>query len=277
MRDIGSRHKVNKVPEDAVNYLALALRTRLQGLITAMAGAAEHRARAQFDKPPGMYEDGTPMWSVVVRKDTKRQLEVLEKADREEEQRLRRERKERAEAADAAAAGTTQGAGTPTPDAIPPGEGDVMAVDNGAPAPKKAKKKKDGPGVTAKNMSEDVQKRLSNAVATHAAGLGRRQYAWMNAGSVSATPTKKEKSTTPAAGASGSAATPTASQGGTTAATPGSSSWVKPYVTAAQKASQSPAPQDDEKTLVTMRDAMFVVERERGHGAGHGAATRAWV
>ena len=67
MRDIGSRHKVNKVPEDAVNYLALALRTRLQGLITAMAGAAEHRARAQFDKPPGMYEDGTPMWSVVVR------------------------------------------------------------------------------------------------------------------------------------------------------------------------------------------------------------------
>ena len=40
--------------------------------------------------------------------------------------------------------------------------------------------------MTAKNMSEDVQKRLSNATAAQAAGLGRGKYAWMNAGGVGA-------------------------------------------------------------------------------------------
>ena len=36
MREIGTRHKVSKVPDESVNYLALALRLRLEDLIKAM-------------------------------------------------------------------------------------------------------------------------------------------------------------------------------------------------------------------------------------------------
>lgn len=281
MRDIGSQHKVTSIPEDSVNYVALALRSRLQDLITGMIAAAEHRVRAQFDKPPALYEDGTPMWSVVVRRDTKKQLEALEKMEREEEQRQRKERKIREEAeSQAAAAVLSQGSEMAAPDGAAVGGDDGMAVDSGTPIPKKQKKKKDGPGVTAKNMSEDVQKRLSNAVASQAAGLGRRQYAWMNAGggvAAAAAAAKKEKSTPPATGTpGGTTATGAATQTGTTTQPTNGSSWSKPYFST-QKNSASPAPQDEDKTVVTMRDAMFVISRERGHGAGRGAASRAWV
>ncbi|THH06624.1 hypothetical protein EW145_g3957 [Phellinidium pouzarii] len=253
MRDIGSKHKVGRIPDDSVNYVALALRARLQGLISAMVGAAEHRTTAQFDRVPTLYEDGTPTWGVVVRRDVKKQLEVLERVEREEEMRLRRERRERADAA--AVAQAAQGAGSPSLDgvggSVASGGDDVMDG-NGLPI-KKPKKKKDGPGVTARNMSEDVQKRLSNAVATQAAGLGRGKYAWMNAGGRTAA------TSTPATNQTGNA-----------------SSWAKPYVPASTKASSSPGPGEEEKTMVTMRDAMFVIERERGHGAGRGSA-RGWL
>ncbi|KAI5121185.1 hypothetical protein M0805_005986 [Coniferiporia weirii] len=273
MREVATRHKVTKIPEDSVNYIALALRARLQTLVSAMIGAAEHRNLAQFDHAPSLYEDGTPMWDVVVRRDTKKLFEVLERVEREEEMRLRRERRERADAA--AAAQAAQAAGSPSLDGTGTGAagGDDPMDGSGLPA-KKAKKKKDGPGVTARNMSEDVQKRLSNAVATQAAGLGRGKYAWMNAGGVGAAAAKVKAATpAPAAGgAAGTAATPTNATG----QTGGASSWAKPYVSASTKPSSSPAPGEEEKTLVTMRDAMFVIERERGHGAGRGSS-RGWV
>lgn len=277
MRDIGTQHKVGKVPEDSVNYVALALRTRLQVLIKAMIAAAEHRVESQYDRVPNHFEDGTPMWSVVVRQDTRKQLEVLERIEREEEMKVRRERRERADAAAAQAAMTaTQTAGTPASD----GAGGDDPMDGGA-STKKAKKKRDGPGVTAKNMSEDVQKRLSNQVATQAAGLGRGKYAWMNAGTLAATPPPKPKAATSTPSTSnataGSAATGNGTtQGTATGATASTSTWAKPYVSSTAKASASPAPGEEEKKTVTMRDAMFVLERERGHGAGRGAA-RGWV
>ncbi|KAJ3489683.1 hypothetical protein NLJ89_g11505 [Agrocybe chaxingu] len=97
MRTIGTSHKVTRVPEESVNYLALSLRARLQDLITAMIAAAHHRTDTQFDRPASQYEDGSPMWSIVVRSDVAKQLAALEKVEREEEMRIRKERKERAE------------------------------------------------------------------------------------------------------------------------------------------------------------------------------------
>lgn len=278
MRTIGTRHKVSRIPEDSVTYLALALRARLTTLIEAMAGAAAHRATAQFDRAPSLYEDGTPMWNVVVRRDAKKQLEVLERIEREEEMRLRRERRERADAA-AAAASAAQ-AGSPSLDgAGGAGSGADDAMDGGGGAGKKPKKKKEGPGVTAKNMSEDVQKRLSNATAAQAAGLGRGKYAWMNAGAASVTPAPTPAK--PKASTSSPSAQPTSAPTQTTSAnqSTGSSTWSKPYVPATARSSSAPAPGDEDKTLVTMRDAMFVIDRERGHGSGRGSAgsARGWV
>jgi hypothetical protein len=269
MRGIGTQHKITKVPEDSVNYLALALRARLQDLIVAMIAAARHRTDAQYDQPPSMYEDGTPMWSIVIRSDLGKQLAALEKNEREEEMKIRRERKERADLAAAHAANLAAQAS---------GGGGPMAVDEEEGGAPKKKKKKEGPGVTARNMSEDVRKKMSNAVASQAAGLGGK-YAWMNAANTSAmTPKPKPVAAAPAPVVT---APPTTSTPATTtapaASTSTGTSWARPYISSKKTtAASGQTAEDDDRMLVTMRDAMFVVERERGHGGGRGSA-RGWV
>ncbi|KAH9942603.1 transcription initiation factor TFIID component TAF4 family-domain-containing protein [Amylocystis lapponica] len=234
MRTIGNQHKVTRVPEDAVNYLALALRARLQDLVTAMIAASEHRMDTQFDRPASLYEDGSPMWGIAIRSDVGKQLAALEKVEREEEMRVRRERKERLEAVAAQSVAMSQ-------------SGSNMSVDGAGydeeGGPKK-KKKKEGPGVTARNMSEDVRKKMSNAVASQAAGLGTGKYAWMTA---AATPAK-----------------------------PNLSLVGPPYVPTKPSQQQAAQKEEDTRRSVNLRDAMFVIEKERGHGGGRGSA-RGWT
>jgi hypothetical protein len=257
MRTIGTKHKVPKIPEDAVNYVALALRARLHDLLVAMAAASAHRTDSQFDRTPSTYVDGTPMWRISVRRDVAKQLAALERAEREDEMRIRRERKELAAAQAAAIAAHAPGAAT----------GDI---EDGEGGPKKKKKKADGPGVTAKNMSEDVRKKMSNAVASHAAGLSTGKYAWMTASNATPAPPPKPK---PAP--SPAPATTTAPQGMSAAASIGSS-WARPYVSTSGKPAGAVREEEDTRRVVTLRDALFVVEKERGHGAGRGAA-HGWV
>ncbi|KAH9854892.1 transcription initiation factor TFIID component TAF4 [Lenzites betulinus] len=267
MRTIGTQHKVPKVPEDSVNYLALALRTRLHDLLVSMIAAAQHRTDAQFDRDPSTYEDGRPMWNVVVRSDVAKQLAAIEKVEREEEMRIRRERKERQEAA--AAAQTAQLAAAATGSTVD----SVGADDEGGP---KKKKKKEGPGVTARNMPEDLRKKMSNAVAKQAAGLGTGKYAWMTSASgANGNATPKKGAATPAMQRAGTPATTTAPA--QSASGGGSSGWARPYQSSKSNPGQQSSQKDDDGRLaVTLRDAIFVVENEKGHGGGRGAA-RGWT
>ena len=61
MKIVGSFHKVNRVPENSINYLALALRARLKGLVTAIIAGAKHRPSAQFDRPASLHPDDQPL------------------------------------------------------------------------------------------------------------------------------------------------------------------------------------------------------------------------
>jgi len=258
MRTVGTTHKVTKIPEDSVNYLALALRIRLQELLAATIAAAAHRHDTQFDRSASLYDDGNPMWSIVVRTDVAKQLAVLERIEREEEMKVRRERKERSELA--AAQSSNYGAQQNV------GDGDFD--DEEAIQPKK-KKKKEGPGVTARNMSEDVRKKMSNAVASQAAGLSTGKYAWMNAATGTSTPAKT-KSTTSTPGPSTTTNTTTAAN---TTAQLTASSWARPYVSTTTKQNASKEEKDDDsRRKITLRDALFVLEKERGHGGGRGSA-----
>ncbi|KAH7887324.1 transcription initiation factor TFIID component TAF4 family-domain-containing protein [Phlebopus sp. FC_14] len=267
MRTVGTQHKVTKVPDDSVNYLALALRARLQDLVTAMIAAAHHRTDTQFDRPASLYEDGTPMWSIVVRSDIAKQLAALEKVEREEEMKIRRERKERADLAAAHAANLAAQAA---------GAGGAMAVDDEEGGGAKKKKKKEGPGVTARNMSEDVRKKMSNAVASQAAGLGGK-YAWMTAANAPTTTSKPKLAAVPTAATMTTPVTTSIPATTTTPAVSTTMSWARPYVSATKTSSATAqVAEDDNRTVVTLRDAMFVIERERGHGGGRGAA-RGWV
>ena len=256
---------MTKVPEESVNYVALALRARLQDLVEAMVEASAHRTDTQFDRPPSQYEDGTSMWRILVRADVSKQLATIERVEREEENKIRRERKERSEMAAAHAAALAAQA-----------SGSNMAVDGEMEdgQPKKKKKKADGPGVTARNMSEDVRKKMSNAVASQAAGLGTK-YAWMNA-SAAATPTPKPKpAATPAPAASSTLTPATTTTPAASAAN--ASTWARPYVSSKPSQQSATTPEsDDKRRPITLRDAMFVIEKEKGHGGGRGSA-RGWT
>lgn len=275
MREIATNQKVTQVPQDSVNYLALALRARLQDLISQMIAASHHRTDTQFDRAASLYEDGTPMWSILVRSDVAKQLAALEKAEREDEVKVRRERKERAELAaqnakDVAAGQAIGGSASQ----------DSGFGEDGEGGPKK-KRKKDGPGVTARNMSEDVRKKMSNAVASQAAGLGGK-YAWMNASAASGAAAAKAKagSQPPAPATTGPPTAGSSAGPSTTAPTPAppATGWSRPYQSTKKSSSLTPAQgnEDDDRTVVTLRDAMFVVEKEKGHGGGRGAA-RGWT
>lgn len=266
MRTIGTEHKVTKIPEDSVNYLAIALRARLQDLVTAMVAAANHRMDTQFDRPACPYDNGTPMWSIVVQSDVAKQLAALEKIEREEEMKVRRERKERADLAAAHAANlTAQASG-----------GNAMAVDGDEEGGAKKKKKKEGPGVTARNMSEDVRKKMSNAVASQAAGLGGK-YSWMNAANAPAAATKPKPAASSTATPNTAATTTTpATTTAPAVSTAPATSWARPYMGGKKGSPTSPQTgEDDDRMLITTRDAMFAIEKERGHGGGRGSA-RGW-
>ena len=268
MRTVGTTHKVTKVPDDAVNYLALALRVRLQELVKAMIAAAEHRHDTQFDRPASLYDDGNPMWSIVVRTDIAKQLAVLERIEREEEMKVRRERKERSElaAAQSSSHSSQQNAG------------DGELDDDEAMQPKK-KKKKEGPGVTARNMSEDVRKKMSNAVASQAAGLSTGKYAWMNAAAGTSTSAKgksttstKELPTTTTTTSTNPNANNTTTATTSTTTQQTMSSWARPYISTTKQGSSRDEKDEDSRRKISLRDAIFVLEKERGHGGGRGSA-----
>ncbi|KZS91360.1 hypothetical protein SISNIDRAFT_414294, partial [Sistotremastrum niveocremeum HHB9708] len=249
IRDIGNHHKVSKIPEDSIQYMGFALRIRLQELLAEMIAASKHRTEASVHSPPGVYEDGSAMWDQVVRRDVGKQISVIERIEREEEMRIRAERKERAEAL----AAHTANAANAYAEA---NGGDAMDEDG----PKKKRKKEAGPGVTAKNMSDEVRKKMSNAVASQAAGLSTGKYAWMNAGSVGASSSSAPVKAKPRDASGG--ATPAAGKG-----------WAKPFVKTKDKNAKA---DEDTRQTITLSDALFVIQKERGHGGGRGAA-RGWT
>ncbi|KAJ7211347.1 transcription initiation factor TFIID component TAF4 family-domain-containing protein [Mycena pura] len=233
MRSIASHHKVTAgVSEDCVNYLALALRARLQDIVTAMIDAARHRANAHFDRPASLYDDGTAAWGVLVRSDVVKQLAALEKIEREEEMQMRRARQKREEAIHdavvAALAGEDHTLELPADDAV---ETDGTA--------RKRQKKRAGSG--------DVERKMANATASRAAGVTAK-YAWLSTG-LGKRPKRAVSVDSPLR------------------------DMARPY-RAAQGAYTPPVA--DQRLPITVRDAMFVVEKERGHGGGRGAA-RGWT
>ncbi|KAJ7510272.1 transcription initiation factor TFIID component TAF4 [Mycena galericulata] len=247
MRTIAAHHKVsNGIPEDCINYLALALRARLQDLVTAMIDAARHRTSAQFDHPASLYEDGTAAWGILVRADVAKQLAALELVEREEELKLRRVRERREQAITAALAAVL--AGEDRPFEVPPYDEDDD-MDGGA---RKRRKKK---GAASAGVSEEeVGRKMANAAASRAAGITGK-YAWMTTGHIA-----RHK---PAA--VGAPAPPREG-----------SRWARPYGATKREPTPPPLPPDaDQRMSITIRDAMFAVEKERGHGGGRGAA-RGW-
>ncbi|KAJ7078486.1 transcription initiation factor TFIID component TAF4 [Mycena epipterygia] len=247
MRTVAAQHKVSAIPDDCVNYLALALRARLQDLVTGMIDVARHRTNTQFDRPASLYEDGSATWGILVRSDVAKQLAALEKVEREEETRLRQAREKREQVITAAL--TAALAGEDQPVEIPADDDDDM--DGGA---RKRRKKA--------AVSEETGRKMANAAASRAAGLTGK-YAWLT------TSHAGRPQAAGAASAAGATPPPPPPREG--------SGWARPYKPTKREPSPPPLPPDaDQRMPITIRDAMFVIEKERGHGGGRGAA-RGWT
>ncbi|KAF7727271.1 hypothetical protein EC973_007787 [Apophysomyces ossiformis] len=152
---------ITKIDSDFLSYLALATQDRLRSLIEQMVAASKHRVMSQNFDPPPVDENGHPLYKILLQQDVKKQLLAIERVEREEERKRKEilaERERRAQMGDAEG-----GAG---------GDEDK---------PKKKKKDKEmGPGVTARNMSEDIRKKHTNETALMSAGGVRKS--WMLTG-----------------------------------------------------------------------------------------------
>jgi len=265
IKEITSNHSLTATPE-AQTYIALALQSRLTSVLKQCITAVDHRIESTYTRPPPLYPldenaiiadpehppEPLPMWSVLVRRDVAKQVAALEKIEREEETKTRRRRRERDENE---AAGINGGTG---------GDMDIDGGDDEDEGKKKKKKKKEGPGVTAKNMSDEVRKKMSDMVANDFAGGFAKKYAWMSGGAGAANSAAAKSAAAAGAGTSTpkpATAAPSTSAGG---------GFVRSFVT---KPTVTVEPVDERR--MTLPDIMFVVTRERGHGAGRGSA-RTW-
>lgn len=263
-----ARHNLKTVPEDSINYTALALRARLLSLIGSAIEARDHRSSSTISRAPGIYSDGaTPMWSTIIRRDVQKQLTALERVGRDDEARIRRERRERLENGFVATS--------------------ENADEDSATGKKRKRQKEMGPGVTARTMNEETRKRMMDDAASRAiGGTGKQKYGWMTAGAAAAatTPAKKfgtSSPSTPTAGSpapNGTGVLPTSGTYTPAVAKPpplsSGGGWARArfptYGTTAGVTEQ------DETRTITKRDVDFAIEKERGHGGGRGSA-RGWT
>ena len=275
-----------------------------------------------------------PMWDTVVYDDAEKVLSTFDRVEREEErqarkdrlardqaeqeekerqERLAREREENGEtvAGEASAAGAdgdTSMVDGSTPAGSIPGtpmsgsfgalgdlKGKGRASELAGTGQKDKKRKRETPTQQAKNMSEDVRKRLSDQTA--ARGLGTKKFSWLSGGGGMDSPSMNKKPLPrpkfpplPPSTLSISTSLPSPSGGslpGTPGRLPGPSDPSTPLgatqaalgrlagVPGLHEANKSKAGADDPADkLVTIRDALFVMEHERGRGAGTGSGTR---
>lgn len=299
----------------------------MRALLERMIEAKEYRTQAHHLRPPPMYEPtsendtAAPMWDAVIYDDVEKILSTFDRVEREEERQARkdrlardqaeqeeRERLERmAQDGDGDASTSMAGGditmagdssiGTPgslpgTPRGSGPGNAD------GSKPPKEKKRKKETPMQTAKNMSEDVRKRLSDQTASRK--LGGKKFSWLNAGTGGSSsgldsPLNKKNLPRPKfpplppsslsiSTSANALATPpilpplpgAVGLDGTTDMTgPGAAFGRLTGIPAAPEASRAgPQSEDPANRLITIRDALFVMETERGKGAGQGSGTR---
>ncbi|KAF9304266.1 hypothetical protein BGZ74_001961 [Mortierella antarctica] len=170
MERIATSHKLT-VDADVLTYVAMAAQERLRGLAEQMIHASKHRGQSQSTTVPPLYDEDHAMYKVGVTQDVKKQLLAIERVEREEEFKRKemiaeRERK--------AALGE---------DLDENGEPRSGGGAGGAGSGNKKKKQKEGgPGVSARNMTEEARKKVANQTALGFAGGSGRSYSWMMGG-----------------------------------------------------------------------------------------------
>ncbi|PWN19228.1 hypothetical protein BCV69DRAFT_284378 [Microstroma glucosiphilum] len=202
---ISSTHEIGVEPE-VLSTLSTAARIRFRNLLENMIASSRQRCWTTHERPPPLYESGDDdvegtsrkkrkaMYHQELISDPSKWLTAIEKADRGEEVKARRKRAQRqreamlaAAATDSAGQGGASGSGGV---AGLDGEGDETMGEGGPATPggDGSGGKKKGKALSAKNVSEDVRRRLANNTAARALG-GATTPKWMIMGTGSASST----------------------------------------------------------------------------------------
>lgn len=317
---ITSEHELSVDPE-VLSTLSIAARIRFKNLLEAMVEASRHRCWSSHQRPPPTHEEDSdaneaepssgpskrkaakkPMYQEELLSDPSKWLAAIEKADRGEEVRARKKRAQRqkeALLAAAAAPGSGSSGVDPDGDESMAGEGSSAAGGDGPSEKKKAKKPP-----SARNVSEDVRRRLANNTAARALG-GPATPKWMMGGAAASqafvTPTKdkgfgnddpdgsgsvsslpKPRFAPPAAtgssGGWGRALAPSGLSGSPLNASSGKNS-VNPdgWGDLAQRALAKEEEERRKRKRVLVSDALHALDMERKTGAGRGSGEKtAW-
>ncbi|EIW69136.1 hypothetical protein TREMEDRAFT_31230, partial [Tremella mesenterica DSM 1558] len=159
---------------DAMNFVAVAAESRIRAIIQSSIHAQQHRASTSHLHAPPLSSTGKPLWSHAIRSNPNAVMEALTRQNRDAEQTFRATRMDRlaretelARVRDRAEQSNEEsGPSTPRADGTP-------TFGAGGTADKKRNTKK-----SARDVSAEVQIKMSNATALRQAG-GRKQYAWM--------------------------------------------------------------------------------------------------
>lgn len=254
---------IKGVHPDFLAYLALATQDRLSSLLEQMVKASKHRVLSQtFDAPPIDEISGQPLYKIVVQQDTRKQLLAIERVEREEERRRKEAISERERRAQ---------------------QGENGSVGDDEDKPKKKKQKAMGPGVTARTMSEDMRNKKANETALMSAG-GKRMSWMMTATDTPSPPSKSftpsSQPPTPTASESDASSQPVKTKGkrgrprgsglagrsgsSRDAANPSNVNLFLPPSTVTRPLRAG----DASSRKVSVRDAIFALERERDNGIG---------
>lgn len=188
--------------DEAMRLLAMGAETRMRSLIESAVRAQQHRVHSTHQHKPPMRASGSkgskPLWSQKITSDTSAVMAALANANKEENKAHRVARTERnaretelarAQAAakerEARDSGSAPDTGVVSPASGPPPEEagparprpsepvfQAAPTFGGPPPPKKSKGKKAG----GRDMSAEVQAKITNQTAT--VNAGRKRYAW---------------------------------------------------------------------------------------------------
>ncbi|RHZ82276.1 hypothetical protein Glove_110g76 [Diversispora epigaea] len=89
VQSIALQHKILNVHPEALAYLALATQERIRELVEAMIVAKNHRIHSEHINLPPVSDGKLPMYKEVISLDVKSQLAAIEKVEREQERKRR--------------------------------------------------------------------------------------------------------------------------------------------------------------------------------------------
>ncbi|CAG8659477.1 27353_t:CDS:2, partial [Racocetra persica] len=262
VQSIALQHKIVNVPPDALAYLALATQERIRELIETMIVAKNHRIHSEHINLPLDSENSLPMYKEVVSLDVRSQLAAMEKVEREQE----RKRQE-------SLAGSSQ-------DNIGDDQTDDVKDSTDAPThqPKRVKRqKKESSSASSLKLTNEAIATSTNQTALVAAGGLTKS--WMLQGAID----KTSQSSAISTNSNGTSSGIRPSRGRSRSTSNGRPLVNKRdalgtrgdhiYAAAHDASGRVSRDAGDVTPAVTVKDALFVLERDRG-GGGQAGGTR---